>query len=207
MTGTSSRTARAQPRGSVWRKLQANSRPEVHEAHTRRPPGGRGDDRPRSPMSSGPTDVDATGIGEESHAPNPLRSARLPALSIGIASDPPPNGPLNPKARGPCGRDPSTEIFSTTQLGLIMRAGPPWWRPGRRIGSGPPSLAPTRAVEGATTFQVQSNPRAICSTAGVEIGNFVVVSNASRRGLFAAALGHIHQARSGRVRDRSVLLP
>ena len=79
MTGTSSRTARAQPRGSVWRKLQANSRPEVHEAHTRRPHGGRGDDRTRSPMSSGPTDVDATGVWEESHAPYPLRSARLPA--------------------------------------------------------------------------------------------------------------------------------
>jgi len=136
-----------------------------------------------------------------------LQGGQGPNQNQHPTSDPPPNGPLNPKARGPCGRDPSTEIFSTTQLGLIMRAGPPWWRPGRRIGSGPPSLAPTRAVEGATTFQVQSNPRAICSTAGVEIGNFVVVSNASRRGLFAAALGHIHQARSGRVRDRSVLLP
>ena len=62
------------------------------------------------------------------------------------ASDPPPNGPLNPKARGPCGRDPSTEIFSTSQLGLIMRAGPPWWRPGRRIGSGPPSLVLLREI-------------------------------------------------------------
>jgi hypothetical protein len=79
MTGTSSRTARARPRGSVRRKLQAKSRPEEHEAYRRRPYGGREGVDTRSPMSSGPADVDATGEWDESQVPYPPRSARLPA--------------------------------------------------------------------------------------------------------------------------------
>jgi hypothetical protein len=78
MTGTPSRTARARLRRSVWRKLQAKSRPEVHEEHERRPYTGRGGVATRSPMSSGVVGVDATGIWDESHTPYPPRSARLP---------------------------------------------------------------------------------------------------------------------------------
>lgn len=79
MTGTPSRTARARPRGSVWRKLYAKSRPEEHEGYTRRRTGGRGAASIRSPMSSGPDDVNATGRWDESHAPSLPRSVRLPA--------------------------------------------------------------------------------------------------------------------------------
>ena len=79
MTGTPSRTARARLQGNVRRKLQAKSRPEEHDAHKRRPYGGREGVDTRSPMSSGPAGVDATGEWEEGHVPYPPRSARLPA--------------------------------------------------------------------------------------------------------------------------------
>lgn len=78
MTGSSSRTARAKPRGDVWRKLYAKSRPEVHEAYLRRLSGGRGGVGLRSPMSSGPADVYATGIWDEGHVSSHPRSAHLP---------------------------------------------------------------------------------------------------------------------------------
>ena len=74
MTGTPSRTARAEPRGTVERKLQAKSRPEEHEAHSRRASDGRGDVRPRSPMSSGSVHVVATGRWDEGHVSYPPRS-------------------------------------------------------------------------------------------------------------------------------------
>ena len=54
MAGTSSRTATASSRGVVGRELQAKPRPEEHEPHTRRPSGGRGGEKTRSPMPPGP---------------------------------------------------------------------------------------------------------------------------------------------------------
>jgi len=78
MTGSSSRTARAKPRGDVWRKLYAKSRPEEHKAHPRRLPGGRGGGSLPSPMSSGPADVYATGMWDEGHVSSHPRSAHLP---------------------------------------------------------------------------------------------------------------------------------
>jgi len=88
MTGNPSRTARANPRGDVWRKLYAKSRPEVIRS--------AGEAfawwvRPRSvskPDShSGPAGVDATGRREEGHESYHLRSARLPmGKTIGVRS-------------------------------------------------------------------------------------------------------------------------
>lgn len=55
MAGTPSRTATASPRGVVGRQLEAKPRPEEHEPHSRRSPGGRGGQNTRSPMPSGPS--------------------------------------------------------------------------------------------------------------------------------------------------------
>lgn len=62
MSGTLSRTATARSRDPVGRKLKAKPRPEEHEVHTRRRHGGRGVVGIRSPMTSGPDGVDATGM-------------------------------------------------------------------------------------------------------------------------------------------------
>lgn len=48
------------------------------------------------------------------------------------------------------------EFVFTSQRGAMLRAASPWWRPGRRIENGSLLLAPTRAVEGATSASVQS---------------------------------------------------
>ena len=53
MAGTSSRTATASLRGGVGRQLQAKPWPEEHEPHRRRPFGGRGGQKTRSPMPFG----------------------------------------------------------------------------------------------------------------------------------------------------------
>ncbi len=53
MAGTPSRTATASSRGGVGRKLEAKPWPEEHEPHRRRPSGGRGGHKTRSPMPSG----------------------------------------------------------------------------------------------------------------------------------------------------------
>jgi len=53
MTGTTSGTARARPRGLVWRKRNANFRPEEHEAHMRQRNLGEQAKEVRSPMSFG----------------------------------------------------------------------------------------------------------------------------------------------------------
>ena len=54
MAGTPSQTVTASPRGVVERKLEAKPRPEEHEPHMRRPSGGRGGQKTRSPMPPGP---------------------------------------------------------------------------------------------------------------------------------------------------------
>ena len=81
MTGTPSRTATAASRGVVGRKLEAKPRPEEHEPHRRHSCGGRGGVGIRSPMSSGPRDVDAAGTWGEGHAPYPGRSVHLPSTA------------------------------------------------------------------------------------------------------------------------------
>ncbi len=97
MTGTPSRTATApgggttrypdgtvrgwtvpSPRGGVERKLEAKLWPEEHESHRGSRLGGRRRSVARSPMSSGPTAVDAAGRWSEGHASYPGRSACLP---------------------------------------------------------------------------------------------------------------------------------
>ncbi len=78
MTGTPSRTATASPRGGVGRKLKAKLRPEEHEPDTRRSHGGRGSVGARSPMSSGPANVDSAGTWSEGHVSYPGRSACSP---------------------------------------------------------------------------------------------------------------------------------
>jgi len=62
MSGTLSRTATASSRGGVGRKLEAKFRPEAHELHKRHRNGGREAVGTQSPMTSGPTDVDAAGV-------------------------------------------------------------------------------------------------------------------------------------------------
>jgi hypothetical protein len=66
MSGTPSRTATAWSRGRVERKLEAKPRPEEDEVHTRRRHGGQGAVGIRSPMTSGPGGVDATGTRRRS---------------------------------------------------------------------------------------------------------------------------------------------
>ncbi len=82
MTGTSSRTATASPRGGVGRKLKAKPRPEEYELHTRRPNDGRGGVGTRSPMSSRSSVVYAAGSRGEGHASYPGRSACLLYASV-----------------------------------------------------------------------------------------------------------------------------
>lgn len=68
MSGTLSRTATASSRGGVGRKLEANSRPEEYELYTRHRIGGRVAVGTQSPMTSGPRDVYAAGMGGRSRA-------------------------------------------------------------------------------------------------------------------------------------------
>ncbi len=86
MSGTPSRTATARSRGRVGRKLEANSRPEEHESHTRHRISGRGGVGTRSPMTSGLSDVDAAGVGGRSRALpwETLRSAFQRVVHDGI---------------------------------------------------------------------------------------------------------------------------
>ena len=75
MTGTSSCTATAALRGVVGRKPYAKLWLEVHEPHTRRPPGGEGSDLPKARCHPDWGDVDAAGIWSEGRVPYPGRPA------------------------------------------------------------------------------------------------------------------------------------
>jgi hypothetical protein len=78
MTGTPSRTARAVPRGTVWRKLEAKSRPEEHEVHEGERAVGEGAVPPEAQSHPEPPRVDATGRWDESRVSYPPRSAWSP---------------------------------------------------------------------------------------------------------------------------------
>jgi len=66
MTGTTSRTARAWPRGLVWRKRNANFRSEEHEAHMRQRNLGEQAKKCEAQCHSEGSFVDATGLWKES---------------------------------------------------------------------------------------------------------------------------------------------
>ncbi len=65
MTGTTSRTARAWLRGLVWRKRNANFRPEEHEAHMRQRNLGEQATKCETQCHSEGSFVDATGVWKE----------------------------------------------------------------------------------------------------------------------------------------------
>ena len=71
VTGTTSGTARASSRDDVWRKRNANSRPEGHEAHLRHSHLGEQARRCKAQCHSEGVGVYATGMWEESSSAIP----------------------------------------------------------------------------------------------------------------------------------------
>ncbi len=75
MTGTSSRTATAAPRGAVGRKPYAKLRPEEHESPRGVERGVRGPTYPKPDGHPDSLDVEAAGGWSEGHVPYPGRPA------------------------------------------------------------------------------------------------------------------------------------